>query len=228
MLRRAISVLFQKCYGGLRLGEVSRTTSALGVSTSRKQVSSSGTKIERKKAVGLPFGRQLGRRACEARAAEGDRGSSNRSSRRTARPGTASWQPRYERQKPPAKYRRATVFCARSVAVGEAAGELRARADAQLGVGVLEVHLDRADGDEEALRDLLVRQPFGCELRDALLRGGQLAARLRPPAADAVVLGARLTRPAGRAQLVELGRRCVERRLVRRPTSSAAAAPVRG
>src|SRR5829696_9375667 len=69
----------------------------------------------------------------------------------------------------------------------------------------------------EALRDLLVAKAVGRELGDPLLRRGQLAGRLRPSSADLAALGARMLGPAGGAELVERGRRLVERLARRAP-----------
>src|SRR5580765_7909609 len=85
----------------------------------------------------------------------------------------------------------------------EAARELSPRADPELRVCVGEVHLDRVDGDEQRLRDLLVREAVRGELDDALLCGRELAWRLRPAGTDPLQLGARFLGPAGGADLVE-------------------------
>ena len=73
------------------------------------------------------------------------------------------------------------------------------------------MHLDRAHAHEEGLRDLLVREPVRCQLDDTTLGLGQLARRLRTAPAYPGLLSSRLLGPAGRAQLVELARRLVER-----------------
>src|SRR5215211_758398 len=135
---------------------------------------------------------------------------------RTARPGTRSCPPRYER-KGPGEIPKTHSLLRALASVCEVTCELRARAHAQLCVGVLEVHLHRSHADEEGLRDLLVRQAVGCKLHDALLGGRQVAARLRPPAADALLLGPRLLSPAGGTELVEFGRRLLQRRSGRGP-----------
>src|SRR5947207_3811224 len=56
---------------------------------------------------------------------------------------------------------------------GERGRELRARADPELAVDAGQVHLDRPLRDEERLRDLPVRRPLGCHLRDAPLARGE-------------------------------------------------------
>ena len=81
--------------------------------------------------------------------------------------------------------------------------KLRPEADAELGVGVRQVPLDRVDGDEQGLGDLLVRPARGRELGDAEFGGGQLAGPAGAPGADAADLGAGTRRKIGRASCRE-------------------------
>src|ERR1700754_4632485 len=56
---------------------------------------------------------------------------------------------------------------------GQRLGQLAARADAELAVGVAEVDLDRLRGDEQLLGDVAVGAAVGGEAGDAPLAGGQ-------------------------------------------------------
>ena len=118
-----------------------------------------------------------------------------RLARRTARRGTRPCARRYGRA-PAGEITETRSLNPAPAAGGQTRGELRPRADAELRVGVREVHLDRVHGDEERLRDLLVREPLRRQLGDAPLGGRQLAAGARPARADARELGARLARPS--------------------------------
>src|SRR5215210_7715556 len=66
------------------------------------------------------------------------------------------------------------------------------------------------DGDEERGGDLLVRESLGRQPRDPLLRLGQLL-RGRPPPAHARELVARSLDPESRPELLEDGKRLLER-----------------
>src|SRR5262245_9417550 len=83
------------------------------------------------------------------------------------------------------------------------------------------MHLDGTNADEEAPRDLLVRQPVSRDLDHPPLRRGQLPGRLPLATPDAGLLRPGLLRPAGRTQLVEPGRGALERVAGGRPLSRA-------
>src|SRR5207253_3888857 len=104
-------------------------------------------------------------------------------------------------------------------------GELYPGANAELRVDVLQMDLDGVDGHEQLARDLLVRQPSGGELGDSGLRRGQLALGRRTPSSHALKLRARLLRPPRRADLVEHGRRLLERTARRTPLLESPLAP---
>ena len=78
----------------------------------------------------------------------------------------------------------------------EAARELARERTPSFAYACVEMRLDGAHGDEQRLRDLLVRAALGRQLDDAPLGRRQLAARRRPPRADAGELRARLARPS--------------------------------
>jgi len=78
-----------------------------------------------------------------------------------------------------------------------------------------EMDLDRVHGDEQRGRDLLVRQTAGGKLNHPPFGRSQLAIGSGAPSGHALVLGARQTGPARRAQQVE-SRRRVRQRVARR------------
>src|SRR6185436_14676212 len=75
--------------------------------------------------------------------------------------------------------------------LGQSSRELAPRAHAEAGVRAREMHLDGVDREVERAGDLLVREPFRRELDDLTLGRGELAARSRPPPADALEIGPR-------------------------------------
>ena len=84
--------------------------------------------------------------------------------------------------------------CFRASVGLERAGELGARADAELRVDPREVRLDGADADEETRGDLLVRESLGDERSDAAL-GLVSARRPRPAGGPAAARGRRRPSP---------------------------------
>src|SRR2546423_1882877 len=94
-----------------------------------------------------------------------------------------------------------TTLCA-DLRSREPGGELASGAKAELRVDPGEVRLDRADGDEELGRYLLVALPGGDEVGDPFLRRGQPAGGRT--AADPRHLGARPLGPHGRPEALEL------------------------
>jgi len=68
------------------------------------------------------------------------------------------------------------LFCCSPIAAGGSGDELRALRCARLGQEVLDVLLDRPDGQDEALGDLAVGQPVGEELQDLHFTSGDVVA----------------------------------------------------
>jgi len=104
----------------------------------------------------------------------------------------------------------------------ERLGQLGARGDVQLAVGVAEVGLHRPGGDEQRLGDLAVGQPVGGEATDAplrrceRLRSGQWdASRPRPERAQL------LRGPVGECPRAAV-KRTIERAVERRARIAAA------
>src|SRR4051794_3996778 len=73
------------------------------------------------------------------------------------------------------------------------------------------MHFDGVDREVERPGDLLVREPLRGELDDLALGRGELAARPRPPPADALEIGPRAVGPALGTELRERGDRGLER-----------------
>ena len=85
--------------------------------------------------------------------------------------------------------------------------ELRAGADLELAIGVAQVHLDRFDGDEERLRDLLVAHAVGGELGYApLARGECVEPRLEDFSRSRAGGGDLLVRPPGEPECADPSR----------------------
>ena len=114
-------------------------------------------------------------------------------------------------------------------AVCEALGELRARADAELRVGVRQVRLDGAHGDEQRARDLLVgvalRPPARPRAAPSRVSSPLALGRRAPTRASSE--RARSAQP-GEPSASKAAAAALERRRAPRPTSGAAAAPGRG
>src|SRR5439155_6206112 len=85
---------------------------------------------------------------------------------------------------------------------GDACGELRARADAELPVDLREVPLDRVQAQAELGGDLAIPSACDDELDDAPF-GLREPAFVRRPSADAPELRARLLQPESRAETLE-------------------------
>src|SRR4051812_13350290 len=94
---------------------------------------------------------------------------------------------------------------------GQTSRELRPRADAEPRIRARQMHFDRVDREVERAGDLLVRPPLRGEVDDLALGWRELAARPRPPPADALEIGPRAVGPPLGTELRERGDRGLER-----------------
>ena len=130
----------------------------------------------------------------------------------------------------PARRRRADPARLAEAAALDGAGQLDARAHADLGVDVAQVRLDRARAEDELLGDLAVRapgrdQPGDLGLARGQRAGGRVACCARDAMAEAPELAHGLIAQAQRPEAVERALGLAERRDARRRARRARRAP---